>query len=89
MYGDLIIRIDLKPENNFDKIGNNLIYNAYMTLEDLNEGTINVPHPDGSLSVKLPNNIDTSTPLRVKLKGFRLDTVGDLIVNQYVKYKRD
>lgn len=89
VYGDLIIRIDLKPENNFDKIGNNLIYNSYMTLEDLKEGTINVPHPDGSLSVKLPNNIDTSTPLRVKLKGFRLDTVGDLIVNQYVKYKRD
>jgi len=87
--GDLIIRIDLKPENNFDKIGNNLIYNAYMTLEDLKEGTINVPHPDGLLSVKLPNNIDTSIPLRVKLKGFKLETVGDLIVNQFVKYKRD
>jgi molecular chaperone DnaJ len=89
IYGDLIVRIDLKPENNFDKVGNNLIYNAYMTLEDLKEGAINIPHPDGSLSVKLPRNIDTSIPLRVKLKGFRLDTVGDLIVNQYLKYKRD
>jgi molecular chaperone DnaJ len=89
VYGDLIIRIDLKPENNFDKIGNNLIYNSYMTLDDLKEGTINVPHPDGSLSVKLPVNIDTSIPLRVKLKGFKLETVGDLIVNQYLKYKRD
>lgn len=88
-YGDLIIRIDLKPEQNFDKIGNNLIYNAFITIEDLKEGTINIPHPEGSLSVKLPKNVDTSIPLRVKLKGFKLETIGDLIVNQFVRYKRD
>jgi len=89
IYGDLVIRIDLKSENNFDKIGNNLVYNAFMSLTDLKKGSIDIIHPDGPLSVKLPKNIDTSVPLRVKLKGFKLETVGDLIINQFVKYNRD
>lgn len=88
IYGDLIVRIDLKPEKNFDKVGNNLVFNAYMTLDELLQGSINVPHPEGGLNVKLPENIDTSLPLRVKLKGFRLETVGDLIINQYVKFSK-
>jgi len=88
-YGDLIVRIELKPENNFTKLNNNLIYDAFLTLEDIKNGSINIPHPDGSLNIKLPKNFDTSIPLRVKLKGYRLETVGDLIVNQYVKFKRD
>ena len=88
IYGDLIVRIDLKPEKNFDKVGNNLVFNAYMTLDELLHGSINVPHPEGGLNVKLPENIDTSLPLRVKLKGFRLETVGDLIINQYVKFSK-
>ena len=60
-----------------------------MSIDDLNNGNIDVPHPDGILNIKLPKNIDTSIPLRVKSKGFKLDSVGDLIINQYVKYKRD
>jgi len=88
-YGDLVVRIDLKPQDNFDKIGNNLIYNAFMTVDDLTSGSITVPHPDGDLNVKLPKNIDTSIPLRVKSKGFKLESVGDLIVNQYVKFQRN
>ncbi len=79
----------MKSENNFDKIGNNLVYNAFMSLTDLKKGSIDIIHPDGPLSVKLPKNIDTSVPLRVKLKGFKLETVGDLIINQFVKYNRD
>jgi hypothetical protein len=39
--------------------------------------------------VKTPKNIDTSIPLRIKSKGFKLESVGDLIVNQYIKYSRD
>jgi DnaJ-class molecular chaperone len=60
-----------------------------MDLDNLQTGNLNVPHPDGELTIKLPKNIDTSIPLRVKSKGFRLESVGDLIVNQYIKYKRD
>jgi molecular chaperone DnaJ len=89
VYGDLIVRIDLKPQDGFSKINNDLVYDAFMTLDDLNNGNLDIPHPDGLLNIKLPRNIDTSIPLRVKSKGFKLDSVGDLIVNQYVKYQRD
>jgi molecular chaperone DnaJ len=89
IYGDLVVRIDLKPQDGFSKIGNHLVYDAFMTLDDLNSGNLDVQHPDGLLNIKLPRNIDTSIPLRVKSKGFKLESVGDLIVNQYVKYQRD
>jgi molecular chaperone DnaJ len=88
-YGDLVVRIELKPQDRFSKVGNHLVYDAFMNLEDLSSGNINVPHPDGDLTIKLPKNIDTSIPLRVKSKGFKLESVGDLIVNQHVRYQRD
>jgi len=89
IYGDLVVRVDLVPQDGFSKVGNHLVYDAFMNLDNLQTGNLSVPHPDGELTIKLPKNIDTSIPLRVKSKGFRLESVGDLIVNQYVKYKRD
>lgn len=88
-YGDLIVRIDLKPQDGFNKVDNHLVYDAFLNIEDLKIGNITIPHPDGTLNIKLPKHIDTSKPLRVKSKGFKLDTVGDLIVNQFVKFDRD
>lgn len=89
VYGDLVVRIELKPQDNFDKVGNHLVYNAFLNLDDLTNGNLRVPHPDGELSVKMPKKVDTSIPLRVKSKGFRLDTIGDLMINQFVKFERD
>jgi molecular chaperone DnaJ len=88
-YGDLIVKVELKNENGFNKIGNHLIYDAFLGLDDLKNGEVVVPHPDGQLSLKLPKNVDTSKPLRVKSKGFKTNGVGDLIVNQYVKFERN
>jgi len=89
IYGDLIVRIQLERENEFEKIGNNLVYNAYFTVEEIQGDTVVVPHPDGTMNLKLPKKIDTSKPLRVKGKGFKLETIGDLIINQFVKFDRD
>jgi hypothetical protein len=61
------------------------VYNAFLNLEDLENGNFNVPHPSGSLNIKLPVDLDTSTPLRIKNKGYQN---GDLIINQYFKFKR-
>jgi len=88
-YGDLIVRVNLQPESNFDKYENHLVYNAFLNLDDIKNGNLNVPHPDGELNVKLPKKIDTSIPLRVKSKGFKYNTVGDLIINQYLRFDRD
>lgn len=87
--GDLVVRIELKPQDNFEKIDNHLVYNAYLNLEDLKSGNITVPHPDGTLNIKMPKKVDTSIPLRVKSKGFRLDTIGDLMIKQFVRFERD
>lgn len=91
VFGDLIIRIFLKPINNFDKVGNELLYNAYFNLEDLNKETYDIPHPTGSLQIKLPKEFDTTKPLRIKSKGFQDSTngvKGDLIINLHVKFVR-
>lgn len=89
VYGDLLVRILLKPQDGFDKINGNLIYNCFMSLDDLKRGSVVIPHPDGELTIKIPKKIDTYIPLRIKNKGFRLETIGDLIINQFVRFERD
>lgn len=91
IFGDLIIRIFLKPINNFDKINNDLLYNAFFNLEDLKKDTYDIPHPSGTIQVKLPKEFDTTKPLRIKSKGFRDDVngvKGDLIINLNVKFTK-
>lgn len=88
-FGNLIVRIIVKPERNFDKIETDLVYNCFLTKDDLNKENFEVPHPDGILSVKFPNEFDSSKPLRIKNKGFRIENiVGDLIINLIVKFKK-
>jgi molecular chaperone DnaJ len=90
VYGDLVVRIFMKPDQNFEKYINNLVYNKYFTIEDLKENSFEIPHPGGNIKIGFPKNIDTSKPLRVKGKGYVIDGVrGDLLINQYLKYTRD
>jgi molecular chaperone DnaJ len=88
LYGDLIIKVNLQPENNFDKYDNNLVYNKYFNINDFNGESFEIPHPDGTMKINFPKNIDTSKPLRVKGKGFKYNGVGDLFINQYLKYEK-
>lgn len=87
-YGDLLIQVEIVNENNFSKDGNNLIYNAILSKEDLEKDTIEVPHPMGKLDLKLPKEFDTDAPLRVRGKGFMMNPVGDLYVKLRVKFNR-
>ena len=90
IYGDLIVRVFMKNENNFEKFTNNLVYNQYFTLEDLNKDNFDIPHPGGTIKIAFPKSIDTSRPLRVKGKGYFIDGVrGDLLINQFLKYNRN
>jgi DnaJ-class molecular chaperone len=59
-----------------------------LNLNDLKKDTIEIPHPQGRISVKLPQEFDTSKSLRVKAKGFQTNQIGDLIINLHVKFKR-
>lgn len=88
-FGDLIVRVRVEPENGFEKFGNTLIYNAYFTIDQILSDNFTIPHPDGQLTLKLPKNIDTSKPLRVKGKGFKIGENGDMLVNQFLKFERN
>jgi len=89
IYGNLVVRIRLNVENNFEKFNQHLVYNAYFTLDDLKKDSFDIPHPDGSLKLKFPKSFDTTKPLRVKSKGFKGEVIGDLLVNQHVRFERD
>lgn len=86
MYGNLVVKVKIIPENNFEKSMDDLIYNAYFDLKSIKEESVKVPHPLGSISIKLPQEFDTSKPLRVKSKGF--NGRGDLYIKLFVKFKR-
>jgi DnaJ-class molecular chaperone len=86
MYGNLVVKVKIVPENNFEKSMDDLIYNAYFDLNTLKEDSVKVPHPLGDISIKLPNEFDTSKPLRVKGKGYH--NTGDLYIKLFVKFKR-
>jgi hypothetical protein len=73
---------------NFEKEGNDLIYNCFLNLDDLKKENVTIPHPDGNLLIKLPVDFDSSKPLRVKSKGFKNNGFGDLFIRLYVKFRR-
>lgn len=85
-YGNLVIKIKILPQDNFEKSMNDLIYNAYFDLNSLKDESVTIPHPSGNISIKLPNEFDTSKPLRVKNKGYLND--GDLYIKLFVKFNK-
>jgi DnaJ-class molecular chaperone len=81
----------LKLENdNFQKHGNHLIYTKTFTLEEIQQDSFDIPHPNGKINVKFPKTTDTSKPMRVKDKGFKIEgQQGDLLINQFLKFTRN
>lgn len=88
MFGDAILKISVVEQDGFEKLNNDLVYNYQMSINDFNKDTLDIPHPSGTLNIKLPEEIDTTKPLRVKGKGFANEGIGDLYVKMYVKHKR-
>jgi len=88
-YGDLIVIIGVTPQNGFERYDDDLVYTYHFDLETIKNDKIEIPHPDGDLSITLPKTFDSSLPLRVKGKGFRGGRVGDLLVRQVVRFSKD
>jgi molecular chaperone DnaJ len=84
-YGDLIIQIEMVPENGFEKMNNNLIYNLFLNLDEVMGDKYSIPHPDGELKITPPKVFDTSKPLRLRGKGY---LGGDMYINLNVKFER-
>lgn len=87
-YGNLLLKVKMIKTQDFEKINNDLVYNKYFNFEELSNDSFNVPHPSGEINIKFPKDFDTSVPLRVKGKGYRSNTLGDLYVKMNVKFTR-
>jgi molecular chaperone DnaJ len=85
MYGNLVLQIKMVPRDGYEKIGNDLIFNMYLGIEDLKNDQVIVKHPKSELKVELPNDFDSSKPLRLKGKGYGN---GDMYIRLHVKIDR-
>jgi len=87
MFGDIIFKVEIVNQDGFEKSGGDLIYVKYMSIDDLNNDTIDIPHPYGDIKISLPEIVDTSIPLKVRGKGYQNER-GDMYVKLHVKHKR-
>jgi molecular chaperone DnaJ len=84
-YGDLVIQIEMVNAGGFEKMNNDLIYNLFLNLEEVQKDKFIIPHPDGDLSMDSPRTFDSSRPLRLRGKGYN---GGDMYVKLNVKFER-
>jgi DnaJ-class molecular chaperone len=79
--GDILLTIHVSPHPFFRRTGNRLDVRVPVTLAEAALGaTIDVPTPQGTISLKVPPNTSSGTRLRVKGHGVRPTngTAGDL-----------
>lgn len=67
--GNLVLVFSVSDDE-FKRDGDNLIYYKTIDSSHICDEYIDVNHPSGNLKLKLPQIYNTSTPLRVKGKGF-------------------
>jgi molecular chaperone DnaJ len=84
-YGDLVVQIEMVPKDGFEKINNDLVYNLYLNLDEIQSEKFTIPHPNGDLSMVAPKIFDSSKPLRLRGKGY---PGGDMYVKLNVKFER-
>lgn len=70
-FGDLIVKIQVDRVDNFEKMGDDLIYYSKVSPVDvLLQNKIIIPHPSGDVSISIPKTFDSEKPLRLKGKGY-------------------
>jgi molecular chaperone DnaJ len=84
-YGDLVVQVQMVNKDGYEKMNNDLIYNLFLNLDEIQSDKFAIPHPDGNLSMSSPKTVDTSKPLRLRGKGYN---GGDMYVKLNVKFDR-
>lgn len=84
-YGNLVLQIKMVSADGYEKIGNDLVLNLYLGLEDLKNDNVVIKHPTSELRIDIPLEFDSSKPLRLKGKGYN---GGDMYVKLHVKLDR-
>ena len=69
--GDLYLKVELQPHTFFQIEGDNLVCEVLITPDEATLGAaIDVPTPDGNVSVKLPAGVRSGQSLRLRGKGW-------------------
>jgi DnaJ-class molecular chaperone len=89
VYGNLLLKVNMVKDENWEKLGDDLIYHNIVDLKGLESDSVEIPHPEGKISIKYPETFDTSTPMRVKNKGYRRERIGDMYIKNTVRFKRE
>ena len=83
--GDLLILIEEEKHKDFERDGNDLIYNLFISVPQAALGcNVDVPSLGGTVSVKIPAGTQSGDIIRIKGKGLpeiNSYRVGELIVN--------
>ena len=70
--GDLILKINLNENTEFQKSGYDLVYNKKIDVVDLIiNDSIDIDHPEGTLRISVPKTLDSDKPLRIPGKGYK------------------
>ena len=90
--GDLLIKIDVAPHPHFRRTGNRLDVRVPITLaEALGGGKIDVPSPNGTITLTVPPGSSSGSKLRVKGQGVKQPNgeAGDLVAELIVVVPKD
>ncbi|NEQ17776.1 MAG: J domain-containing protein, partial [Moorea sp. SIO3E2] len=75
--GDLYLKVELKSHSFFEFDGENLVCEVPITPDEaVLGGSIEVPTPDGSVSMNIPAGIRSGQSLRLRGKGWSLPKGG-------------
>ena len=86
--GNLFVGIELKPDQPFEIVENNLIYRTTISpIEVILGKTVKVPHFDGNIDVKIPEYTDIYRDYVVRGKGMTriYEYNGNLIIKLFLK----
>jgi molecular chaperone DnaJ len=86
--GDLLVMLDIKEDERFERQGDDLIYDLSLSFSQAALGGVHeVPTPYGEESLKVPSGTQPETVLRIRHKGLPIlgqDGRGDLLVRVHV-----
>lgn len=87
-HGDLIVMLDIKEDERFERQGNDLVYDLALSFSQAAlGGEVTVPTAVGEERVKIAPGIQTGTVLRLRGKGLPAlggGGVGDLLIRVHV-----
>jgi DnaJ-class molecular chaperone len=77
--GDILLTIHVSPHPQFRRIGHRLEVRVPVTLAEAAQGAkVDVPTPQGTITLTVPPNTSSGKKLRIKGHGIKTDPPGDL-----------